>query len=276
MRSLYQLSQSEKNSVNEISKNSLEMWQSWLQLLPKTLTPTDRRTIADYVTLLNLIIKAQDGNQRTDRSIWAKYHKLLPEVTNILSCLAVTSLSVRNRVPFEEGFFDLVVIDEASQCDIASALPLLYRAKRAVIIGDEKQLNHISAVSESQDLHLLEKHRLDEKFISWSYAGTSLFRLAASLSNSNDIVCAFSVLHHIANVTDVVNEIYRVTNKYASFYEAFHDYNRGMLQRAYIYSECYFKGYLEDLKTLGFSEIEVTDNIPQKHYENNVFVVANK
>ena len=34
----------------------------------------------------------------------------------------MTSLSARGRLPFEPGLFDLVVIDEASQCDIASAL----------------------------------------------------------------------------------------------------------------------------------------------------------
>lgn len=28
--------------------------------------------------------------------------------------------------PFDPGVFDIVVFDEASQCDIASALPLLY------------------------------------------------------------------------------------------------------------------------------------------------------
>jgi ubiquinone/menaquinone biosynthesis C-methylase UbiE len=95
--------------------------------------------------------------------------------------------------------------------------------------------------------------------------------------SSFDLVYTSLVLEQLDLIKEkVLSEIYRVTNKYASFYEAFHDYNRGMLQRAYIYSECYFKGYLEDLKTLGFSEIEVTDNIPQKHYENNVFVVANK
>lgn len=37
-------------------------------------------------------------------------------------------------------------------------------------------------------------------------------------SNSNDIVCAFSVLHHIANVTHVVNEIYRVTKPGGVFF----------------------------------------------------------
>ncbi|MEQ9413518.1 MAG: AAA domain-containing protein, partial [Cyclobacteriaceae bacterium] len=57
------------------------------------------------------------------------------------------------------------MIDEASQCDIASALPLLYRAKRAVIIGDDKQLTHISSISETQDIHLLEKYGLDDNYM---------------------------------------------------------------------------------------------------------------
>lgn len=52
----------------------------------------------------------------------------------------VTSLSARRALPLTENLFDLAVIDEASQCDIASALPILFRAKRAVVIGDPHQL----------------------------------------------------------------------------------------------------------------------------------------
>ena len=37
-------------------------------------------------------------------------------------------------------------------------------------------------------------------------------------SNSNNIVCAFCVLHHIANVTDVINEIFRVTKPGGLFF----------------------------------------------------------
>ena len=40
--------------------------------------------------------------------------------------------------------FDVAIIDEASQCDIASCFPILFRAKRAVIVGDDKQLPHLS------------------------------------------------------------------------------------------------------------------------------------
>jgi hypothetical protein len=36
--------------------------------------------------------------------------------------------------------FDLVIFDEASQCTVESGLPVLLRAKRAVIVGDDKQM----------------------------------------------------------------------------------------------------------------------------------------
>src|SRR4030066_2206439 len=42
--------------------------------------------------------------------------------------------------PLEEGLFDYVIIDEASQCNQATILHLLYRAKNIIIVGDEKQL----------------------------------------------------------------------------------------------------------------------------------------
>lgn len=42
--------------------------------------------------------------------------------------------------PLRAGLFDLVVFDEASQLPVECALPALFRAKRVVVSGDEKQL----------------------------------------------------------------------------------------------------------------------------------------
>jgi primosomal replication protein N'' len=42
--------------------------------------------------------------------------------------------------PLTDQFFDLVIFDEASQCPVEQALPAIYRAKRLVVAGDEKQL----------------------------------------------------------------------------------------------------------------------------------------
>jgi hypothetical protein len=43
-------------------------------------------------------------------------------------------------LPFQSDIFDLVIIDEASQVNLAEIIPILYRAKRICIVGDHKQL----------------------------------------------------------------------------------------------------------------------------------------
>ena len=43
-------------------------------------------------------------------------------------------------LPFEPNLFDLVVVDEASQVNIAEIIPSFYRGSRICVVGDDKQL----------------------------------------------------------------------------------------------------------------------------------------
>ncbi|MGV9414772.1 caspase, EACC1-associated type [Nocardia sp. NPDC003693] len=93
---------------------------------------------------------------------------------------AVSTLSAR-RFPPNPALFDLVIIDEASQCSIPHVLPLLFRARRALIIGDPMQLPHIATLTPAQEaeaarnagvsLAWLEHHRM-------SYRRHSSYRAA--------------------------------------------------------------------------------------------------
>lgn len=65
------------------------------------------------------------------------------QVANLGFPIAVTNLSVGRNLPLETCF-DTLIVDEASSCDPASLLPLLYRARRVVIVGDPKQLDHVT------------------------------------------------------------------------------------------------------------------------------------
>ena len=58
----------------------------------------------------------------------------------IAPCWLASPESVSKIFPLERNMFDLVIVDEASQLAVERAIPLLYRAKRAVVAGDEKQL----------------------------------------------------------------------------------------------------------------------------------------
>jgi very-short-patch-repair endonuclease len=174
--------------AEESARNSLELWQRWLRLWPGRWNPAKRRLLSEYVALLQMISSGDRNQEAAGKKIFRRYYSLFPKVTKILPCWAVTSLSARGRLPFEPGIFDAVVIDEASQCDIASALPLLFRARRAVIIGDPLQLKHVSAVPPQQDRLLLAAHGLAEGRAAWAYSVNSLFDLARSLCRHEDIV----------------------------------------------------------------------------------------
>jgi hypothetical protein len=69
-------------------------------------------------------------------------------------------LGAPRRIPLEDELFDLVIFDEASQCDIATAIPLFARAKRAVVVGDDKQLSFIPQLGQAQDRNLMQAQGL--------------------------------------------------------------------------------------------------------------------
>lgn len=69
---------------------------------------------------------------------------------------AVTTASASSRLPLVPGLFDYVIIDEASQCDIASALPLMARAKRTLLIGDRGQTESVPCMGFAQECYLLK------------------------------------------------------------------------------------------------------------------------
>ena len=99
----------------------------------------------------------------------------------------LVSLNTLYRVlPLKAEMFDLVIIDEATQCNISSCLPALYRAKRAMIVGDTKQLRHYSFLAKSKESQLMVKNNvsLSDGGI-MSYRDNSILDLALNSLNDN-------------------------------------------------------------------------------------------
>lgn len=137
-----------------------------------------RTRIVDHSSeLLSLFIEFQKHKPEA-KSIISKYLEYIPNnipwrsgeyqlFTNhaarffdIFRLSAVTSLSARNAFPLASEFFDMVIIDEASQCDIASALPLMMRTKQLVVIGDPMQLRHITPVKVEEETEIKQALKL--------------------------------------------------------------------------------------------------------------------
>ncbi|MCR3740351.1 Caspase domain-containing protein [Actinomadura glauciflava] len=117
---------------------------------------TVRSSARHHRHLITELIRAQNG----DGSDWRAVKNALTAVRG----WAVTSLSAR-RFPPEPALFDLVIIDEASQCAIPHILPLLFRARRALVIGDVMQLPHVSRLNAEREAVLRREHGLRPEWL---------------------------------------------------------------------------------------------------------------
>jgi very-short-patch-repair endonuclease len=166
----------------------------------------DRQGMSSLRTALRRISNPLLDDQtrlETDRALEEK----LPELLWHYPAWAVTNLSISSRIPLVPRMFDVAIIDEASQCDIPSAIPILFRAKRAGVVGDRNQLSHTTNLSPARNIMLLSAYGLvglsDQRF---SYIDTSLFDLFAETNGVHPIWlldhyrCAFGIAEY-ANKT---------------------------------------------------------------------------
>ena len=94
-------------------------------------------------------------------------------------CWCVTTYAVSDSLPLKPGMFDVAVIDEASQCDIASCFPIMYRAKKTIVVGDDKQLPHLSFLEKAKEQSFLSQYGIPDKYqLMWRFRTNSMFDLA--------------------------------------------------------------------------------------------------
>lgn len=93
---------------------------------------------------------------------------------------AVTLLSLTKASPCIAHLFDTVIIDEASQCDPASVIPALFRAKSIVFIGDSNQFPPVITMQPLRNTYLKNKNYItdieDQRF---DFLDTSAFDLSS-------------------------------------------------------------------------------------------------
>jgi len=122
------------------------------------------------------VISARTGRKREQYFEKVDMNQIKETFPIWLSKLSTLSKSI----PFEENQFDLVIIDEASQCDVSSCLPALQRAKKAVFVGDPKQLRFISFLPKFKEISLQEKYDVDCEYKNHSILDFALENLKSS------------------------------------------------------------------------------------------------
>lgn len=133
--------------------NDLVSKRTWLKLAERA-SPSVRAALQAYLTAIQKI-----GAGTGKRAI--RYRRDARQAANHASsaipCWIMAHYRVSESLPAELGHFDLVVIDEASQSDF-QAFPSILRAKKALIVGDDKQVSPEGVgIEEAKVVSLLER-----------------------------------------------------------------------------------------------------------------------
>ena len=207
--SLEQLDAAMMGEHVELQAKAKNAWNAWLNEHISVFNPNNRGDLYDYIYSLD--------------HEHINFYK--PIFKSLLPINAITSLSARRRLPFREAVYDLLIIDEASQCDIASMIPLLMRSKRVAVIGDKQQLNHICLLSKQTDLSLILNNEIEAR---WSYRNSSIYDLAGSMVEPENIV---QLRDHHRSFLDIIQfsnqEFYDNTLRIATDYSRLQSPNNG-------------------------------------------------
>ncbi|SFF64695.1 Superfamily I DNA and/or RNA helicase [Halobacillus alkaliphilus] len=120
---------------------------------------------ADSMKLLKAKLAATFGKKKKrvlfdEKALWNNFGDFSKEYPIILS----TTHSLRNNAP-QNYLFDFVLVDEASQVDLVTGALALSSAKKAVIVGDMKQLpNVITSEIKKITTRIFEDFNVDEGY----------------------------------------------------------------------------------------------------------------
>jgi hypothetical protein len=169
-----------------------EVWQKLTADLEATWTTVIPYMRAQRTTKLrqrldSLLSSARPHLSRLTSALSAgtrERHRCFETLVRLGFPVAVTNLAVSSNLPLRRGMFDVLIVDEASACDPASLIPLLYRAKRAVIVGDPHQLTHIFQRNVEQVVPVPQLRSVEGAVVAASFSASS-FHLASQIASAS-------------------------------------------------------------------------------------------
>lgn len=114
---------------------------------------------------------------------------------------------ISETIPSIPGYFDVVIVDESSQCDIRALLALV-RGKKAIIVGDDKQISP-EDVGVNQDIieSLNKQYLSDIPFRKFLDLRTSLYDLGKLRSGNQNVLMLKEHFRCVPEIIEFCNQL---------------------------------------------------------------------
>lgn len=184
------LSQIPENNNDDLD-NLYEVIKDNHQLLQffyfESLRYVKRLRSKEYADLIGLLDIEESEKQIKEFNKWLAVDENLEKLTKVFPIILTTNISSRKLG--RKFKFDLLVIDEAGQCDISTSLIPISKCQNMVLIGDTNQLKPIVVFEESTGHQLMRIFGIDSTY---DYQNNSILSLYKRIDNiSRDILLSY-------------------------------------------------------------------------------------
>ena len=170
---------------SEIGKLAFEKTKiSWFDKISKDLDMQN--------SISSLSRKLSSNNNVIPENAFKDFQKSLKAIP-----IWISTAQSSQSIPMIPELFDIVIMDEASQCTMTHALPLIYRGKSFAAIGDPEQLSSIPSLQQEEENAIIDSNDYDD------------FPDQLRHFNNNVFSASFLNLHHAGQNQIVLREHFR-------------------------------------------------------------------
>ncbi len=140
------------------------------------------------------ILYLNDDEERLN--LFSKYlnsEENLKKLMRVFPIMVTTCISAHN-LGEPKSYFDMCIIDEASQCNIAMSLVPILRANTLMLVGDPQQLSPVILIDNADNITLRKKYQVSKEY---DYVENSIYKtFLACDSVSDEILLSYHYRCH--------------------------------------------------------------------------------
>ena len=118
---------------------------------------------SEYGELRTILFEEEEETRAASFSRWLSDSANVKKLQKIFPIMITTCISA-HRLGASEPVFDMVIMDEASQCNTAVALVPILRGKHLMLVGDPQQLSPVILLDEAVNRRLRQKYQVAEEY----------------------------------------------------------------------------------------------------------------
>ena len=116
-----------------------------------------------YAELKEICFIEDDDTRAMEFNKWLKNDENMKKLTDVFPVIFSTNISTK-RLGTSNFMFDIVIMDEAGQCNAATALIPIAKAESLLLVGDPNQLKPVIILEDSMNEMLKDKYNVPERY----------------------------------------------------------------------------------------------------------------